>query len=325
VATLNIDARRARLAAGVVVALLALYAGVYHVAWGEVLGAFRGVSAAWGVAAVASVLLTLALVTLRWDRLMGPVGSRPPISGARVRTLWDAVVVGQAVNILMPLRLGEGARVAITTGGLGVPVGRVMVAMALERAFDAAAFAAIVGTLMLSGWMPQAFRGVSSLAAIVAAVTIALVWLFARFVPEVLSVLHRRLAAFAPAAASMARQETAMRDGWAEITGRHQLAAVAVLSALIPVTAAFTNYLVLKSFDLPVPAIAAFVLLVTLQFGTAVVSVPGNVGVFHYLTVVTLATWQVPQPAAVATSIVLHLVSLGPKLILAAASARGRL
>ena len=46
-------------------------------------------------------------------------------------------------------------------------------------------------------------------------------------------------------------------------------------------------------------------------------SVPGNIGVFHYLTVLTLAQWQVPAPQALATGIVLHAISIGPKLLLA--------
>ena len=115
-----------------------------------------------------------------------------------------------------------------------------------------------------------------------------------------------------------------MRSGWTDVTRRHQLAMTALLTALIPVTAAATNLLVLRGFNLPVPAITAFVLLVVLQFGTAVVSVPGNIGVFHYLTVVTLAAWGVPRPDAIATSIVLHAVSLGPKVLLGAFSARSR-
>jgi hypothetical protein len=39
--------------------------------------------------------------------------------------------------------------------------------------------------------------------------------------------------------------------------------------------------------------------------------------VFHYLTVITLGLWQIPAPAALATAIVLHAVSIGPKILLA--------
>lgn len=115
-----------------------------------------------------------------------------------------------------------------------------------------------------------------------------------------------------------------MRDGWVDITGRHQLRLTALLTAVLPIIAATTNLLVLQSFGLPVPAIAAMVLLVVLQIGTAVVSVPGNIGVFHYFTVLTLAAWDVPRPTALATAVVLHIVSLGPKIVLAAFAARRR-
>jgi uncharacterized membrane protein YbhN (UPF0104 family) len=193
-----------------------------------------------------------------------------------------------------------------------------MVGLALERAFDVAAFATIVLILIVSGWMPDAFHGLLPAAATVTLATMGVALLSVQFLPGVLAWLRRRVGVLAPAAAWMETQESAMRDGWTDVTRRDQLAMTALLTALIPVTAAGTNLLVLRGFGLPVPAITAFVLLVVLQIGTAVVSVPGNIGVFHYLTVVTLAAWGVSRPTAIATAIVLHAVSLGPKVLLGA-------
>jgi len=311
----------------VLCAAAATYVCVASVEWPDVVAAFGGASRPSTIVAIVSVLLTLGLVTLRWSRLVGeapPSGRGAGQPMARWRVLWDAVVLGQAVNIIVPLRFGEGARLVLTSRGLDVPVGRVMVSLVLERAFDVAAFATIVVTLILSGLMPEPFRGVLPAAATVTVATIGAALLLVRFLPAVLTWSHRHIGVLAPAAGWIEKQESAMREGWTDITRRHQLAAIAALTAVIPVTAAATNLLVLQSFNLPVPAITAFVLLVVLQIGTAVVSVPGNVGVFHYLTVVTLAAWDVPQPTALAVAIVLHLVSLGPKVILGAFAARGR-
>ncbi len=319
--------RLARYALGALCAIAALYASAVNVDWSEVLDAFEHASLPWTVAAIASVLLTLCLVTFRWGLLVGGEAFASPASRprrARWHVLWNSVVLGQAVNILVPLRFGEGARLVVTSRGLGIPVGRVMVGLALERAFDVAAFATIVATLIVSGLMPQAFRGLLPAAATVTLVTIVGALVFVRLLPAILAWL-RRVRVLAPMAAWIATQESAMRDGWVDITGRHQLALTALLTAILPITAAATNLLVLHSFGLPVPAIAAMVLLVVLQIGTAVVSVPGNVGVFHYLTVVTLATWDVPRPTALAVAVVLHLVSLGPKVVLGAFSVRSRL
>jgi len=321
--------RAARYVVGALCAIGAFYACFVNVEWTEVLDAFRRASPPWTAAAAASVLLTLALVTLRWGLLVGASPStgsdvKNERHGSRWRVLWDSVVLGQAVNILVPLRFGEGARVAVTCRGLDVPVGRVVVALALERAFDIAAFASIVLMLIVSGWMPDAFHGLLPAAATVTLATMGVAVLLVRFLPRVLAWLRRHVGVLAPAAAWIERQESAMRGGWADITRRHQLAITAFLTALIPITAAATNLLVLRSFSLPVPAMTALVLLVVLQIGTAVVSVPGNIGVFHYLTVVTLAAWGVSRPDAIATAIVLHAVSLGPKVLLGAFSARSR-
>lgn len=307
-------------------ALAVLYVSAVNVEWSQVFDAFHRVRMPWAVAAALSVLLTLALITLRWGLLVGAGTSSERGSDAitPARVLWDSVVLGQVVNILVPLRFGEGVRVAVTSRGLDVPAGRVMVGLALERAFDVAAFATIVIALVATGSMPDTFRGLLPVAAPVTLATIGAALVFVRFLPAVLAWLRRHVGVLAPMARWFETQETAMQAGWTDISRRHQLATIACLTALIPITAAATNLLVFHSFNLPVPAITAFVLLVVLQIGTAVVSVPGNVGVFHYLTVVTLEAWDVPQPTALAVAIVLHLVSLGPKVILGAFAARGR-
>ena len=84
-----------------------------------------------------------------------------------------------------------------------------------------------------------------------------------------------------------------------------------------------TNLLVFRAFDLQVPLVTGLVLLVVLQIGTTVVSVPGNVGVVHYLTVLTLGALNVPRSEALAVAVVLHAVSIGPKVLLGAIALAG--
>jgi hypothetical protein len=63
---------------------------------------------------------------------------------------------------------------------------------------------------------------------------------------------------------------------------------------------------------------AALVLLVALQLGTALISVPGNLGVFHAITVLVLTRFDVDQTSAVAYAIVLYAVAIIPKIVLGA-------
>jgi uncharacterized protein (TIRG00374 family) len=254
------------------------------------------------------------LVTLRWKLLLGPGPSA-------LRPVWDAVVIGQAINIVFPLRFGEGARVAVTSSELNRTVGSVTVAVAVERALDVAAFAATVGLLVIAGRMPRAFERVVPTTLTVGFATIGVVAIAIRLMPVLLRWIRGRFDVDSRAARWLTSQEGSTKRAWTEISRGPRLAEVIALTALILLSSASTNFLVFTAFHLPVPPVAALVVLAVLQVGTAVVSVPGNVGVFHYLTVVTLATWQVPAPLALATAIVLHVVSLGPKVLLGALAA----
>ena len=53
-----------------------------------------------------------------------------------------------------------------------------------------------------------------------------------------------------------------------------------------------------------------------LQVGNTAVSVPGNLGVFHYLTVLTLAVYGIDRERALAYAIVLYAVALLPRIAL---------
>ena len=70
------------------------------------------------------------------------------------------------------------------------------------------------------------------------------------------------------------------------------------------------------AFGFKLPAIAALFLLVVLQVGNSAVSVPGNLGVFHYLTVLALAVYGIDRERALAYAIVLYAVALLPKIAL---------
>ena len=69
-------------------------------------------------------------------------------------------MVGQAVNIVFPLRFGEAARVASLARRTGWPVSRLVMAVAVERFCDVGAFAAVVALLAVLGSLPPRLAGV---------------------------------------------------------------------------------------------------------------------------------------------------------------------
>ena len=295
---------------GALLSVAALYACFRQLPIDQLSAALRLARPGSVATAVGSVFLTLSLVTARWGLLVAPSQI-----ASRWRSLWHSVILGQAVNILVPLRFGEGTRVVVTARRLGLTIGRVVAAAALERLFDVAAFAAAIAFFFASGLLPAKIAAGAPLAAMFAGLTMAVLLGSLYFI--------RLLARRAPRDGSsrivrwLRDQGNAVAAGWSESTSRRRLLAASGLTAVILVSSAVTNLLVFRAFDLAVPAPVAVILLVVLQVGTAVVSVPGNIGVFHYLTVLTLAQWQVPAPQALAVAIVLHAVSIGPKILLA--------
>jgi uncharacterized protein (TIRG00374 family) len=306
--------RALRLLGGVALATTACWVVLVNIDRAALWAACRQAQVPWVLAGLAVVLLTLLLVTVRWKLLLGPGRST-------LRALLDAVVIGQAVNIVFPLRFGEGTRVAITSAELSRSVGGVTVAMAVERVLDGAAFGATLLFLAAAGWLPQVFQRVVPTVLVVGLGTMGVVLAVVRLMPALLGAMRNRFAGDSRAARWFAAQEGSVRTAWTEIARGPRLLNLILLTALILVSSASTNLLIFRAFNLPVPPVTALVLLAVIQIGTAVVSVPGNMGVFHYLTVVTLATWRVPAPLALATAIVLHIVSLGPKVLLGAIAA----
>jgi uncharacterized membrane protein YbhN (UPF0104 family) len=59
---------------------------------------------------------------------------------------------------------------------------------------------------------------------------------------------------------------------------------------------------------LDVPWTAAWFLLVVLQLGTRVPSLPANIGVFHYLVILALGLYTVNGTQALGYALVLHLL-----------------
>jgi len=289
--------------------------GFTRVDWTSVLSSILAARPVPVVGAGAVVLVTLVLVTVRWAALLG-VSSGAPVA---VR-LWHSVVAAQAVNIVAPFRLGEGVRLASTSRWASLSLGRVAGALAIERIFDMVAFAVAVLALAALGVMPDVFAGSAqatlTLGALAGVVLLTAIYGMPRLIAAIRTVrpepdtgMRRRVGRW------LLGQAEESYAGWRSLSPS-RLAWSGAVTVLILISSATTNLLVLRAFSLAVPWFAALVLLVVLQVGTAVVSVPGNVGVFHYLTVVTLGAWQVPADEALAAAVVLHAVSLGPKMVL---------
>ena len=305
--------RPGRVALGAVLGSVALWAALRDIDAATVVQVISTANPALALVALASTLAAVALVAVRWKLLLS--GDRPGVS---FWMLFRAVVIGQMLNIAMPLRVGEVARLyGVSVSGRLDP-GLVLASLALEKVLEIAVFGAAAITMVVFVAMP-ADMAVAPLAwTAVPVVAAGALWITARFGPRLarrassLSAvpvrLRQRLVTFSDSFAAGVSSTASLRMG-------SRLLGLSLAIVLLP---ALANQLMLYAFHLTLPVWTGLVLLLVLQVGSVPPSLPGRVGVFNYLIVVTLVSMDVDRVTAASYSVALYLIGYMPKLLLGA-------
>ena len=229
------------------------------------------------LAALALVLLSPFLRALRWRTLFSD-------QAPDMTTLVRAIVTGQTLNLLMPLRSGDVARVLMMKGKKWMTAGTI----ALEKGVDAAFLAGLCALLPLVWIVPEWLEGPRVAAILVGSVLLALGVLVVPRLP------------------SMNLQQS---------TG--SLTLLIAISALLWCSGILVNYSVLLFLNLEQPLVVSVALLVILQIGVAVPSTPGKIGVFQELSVLGLGLFGIAKTPALAFGLLVHSLVLLPTAAMA--------
>ena len=263
-----------------------------------------------------ALLLNLTSVlcrTARW-RLMFRAPDVPPFG-----RLTSALLAGQALNILMPARLGDLARATLAgTGETAYAVGTLVVEVSLDLMMLAVLVLLLLSQATLPAWWRGSGQALLSTAAVALAAVIALV-AARRWVSRLLERLAGRWRhPLLQRALALAGQLLTSLDTLGQPA--RALSALA-WSVSIWVLYGVVNYILLAAVGERPSVLAALFLLVILQLGVAVPSSPGRVGVFHYLCVQGLAVFGVEGPRALSYAVILHLISVVMPMALGAVMA----
>jgi hypothetical protein len=275
---------------------------------GQILSQSRG-----GVVllSLASVMATHLAKTARWRALIGPQGDR-----VADRRLFMSIMTGQLFNIFLPGRVGDLSR-AYEIGGLGPGRAFILGTVALEKVIEMISFALLflltLLALPLPGWIRDSGLTFTLLALILAA-GLALLVRYPAFILRLACSASGWLAE--PLRAGLLARLQAGLSSLQIVQQPRSLAWIALWTAVVWASGVWTNVLVLQALDLPASWLAGSVILLVLQIGVSIPSVPGRVGVFQYLCILTLGLFGIDQAAGLSYGILLQAVAFLPTVVL---------
>lgn len=265
----------------------------------------------WFIApAIGLYFLGVWLRSARWGLLL-------PAHAIKTSTLFRALVVGFTVNNLLPLRMGEVARVYLLSRWCRVPSGATIASLVVERVLDGLSLAVLllvalsvvpapgylrwVGGIAGAGFLSGA--ALLALAAWRTSAITAIAGLIARLLPARFGAIVERLAE------SFARSLVLVHDPL-------RLVRLLVLSLLAWSIELGLFFVLLGAFGLPSSYPVALLVGSAANFATLLPSSPGYAGTFDAaLITVVQDTLNVPAFQATAYDFAVHMTLLVPVVV----------
>jgi uncharacterized membrane protein YbhN (UPF0104 family) len=313
---------RAHIRTAVVLAVAVVLVAVFlrNVDLRRVAGEISRAQPAWLLLALATMLVNMVIRAWRWQSLLEPLGT------IGFGNAFRATAVGQAASTVLPARAGEFIRPYFLARHERMSATGVFATIILERLLDVITVLTLLASFVfvfgrdLSMARPALFTGIKWAGATAGAAALgALAMLFMLAGdPARLGRTMARLERVLPSALAgmLAGVAEKFAHGLGVIRRPGRLFVALLWSYPLWLSIAAGIWAVGVAFRLPVPFTGSFLLLSILTVGVAVPT-PGSIGGFHeaYRIGVT-AFYGAPDITAVGAAIVLHLLSVGPALLL---------
>lgn len=313
VASARPDAMR-RIVIGMAITLTCAGLLVWRINWQTTLDTLQAAHPLFIALAVTALVFSLGAKTVRWRLLL------PPSSPVTTPRLYRILHISFFLNNVLPARLGDVARVAMTSRQPGLRFGSVLSSMMTERVTDTVTL--VAGFLIVSPFLPvpEAYKPWLETAWVVVA-AVAAVALLAAFLrrPLVRLARHPRLARLLPGNRRVKEEAVSFREGWRQLFSRQHVVRIWGWSGLAWGAAFAINYLLMRALDIDAPVTVAVLLTCTTNLAMLVPSSPGYVGVFHAAATLSLLPFDVGPGRALSFAILAHLVNVVPVSVLGAA------
>jgi uncharacterized membrane protein YbhN (UPF0104 family) len=307
-----------RLLAGVAIGAAALAVALWGVRLDEVAARLSSVQGGWLLLATASVLAVAFTKAARWQALL--TAGQPAARHVPLRPVFEVLLIGQMLNIVVPLRVGEIARIVLLGRPGGPSKSAVFCTIVVEKLIDLlfTGLLAVLVVPLVIGQLDVVDSAVWSLA-LGGAVALGLLvlrrwrhaWL-AWFAAHILPRLPAR------ARGPLARLADAIMLAFDVLAAPRTLLVVAGWSLVVWCFSALSFVLLFRALALDLPPLAALGLLVVAQLGFVPPSAPGLIGIMNAVALAVLPAFNVDATSVAAYGILAHLVLVVPPVVLGA-------
>lgn len=271
----------------------------------------RDANFAFVLPAIGVYFVGVWLRAARWRLLTAPFAAVP------TGRLFRVILIGFAVNNVLPLRLGELVRTFLLRRSDGVPIAAALATILLERLLDVVALCALMSLVLLfvplEGWV-LALASFAGLVTTGAVVGLLLLLVLPR------SVVHRLLELGQALADRLGRRVGSLARSFLEgiraLEDARTVLAVGVLSVTCWVAELGLYYFMMLAvgFDSGILSLAAG--MVVANLATALPSSPGYVGTFDLpLQLLLTDTFGVADATAASYTLLTHAVLLVPVVV----------
>ena len=295
---------------GILISGLTLWLSFRTISLSDVLAVFSQVNWFFILLGLGCVLINNLSKAWRWAFLIG--SSDKKIS---YKSILAALMIGQMINLVVPSRLGEVTR-AIQVGGLGPGRSFILGTIVLEKVLDmlgyGVLFVFMLLTVTLPDWLRQTGIGFLFMTLLITGSLAFIVfkqdW-FRKILDFCFRIIPSRFRNF------LVPRILAGLNSLSQLKDWKTLVVLVLWTSFIWLTAVFTNYLIAQSLRISLPWSAYVLILLSLQAGISIPSVPGRIGVFEYICVLVLALYGVEKQIAVSYGLLLHIVVLLPVIM----------
>ncbi len=297
-----------RVTLGTLVSLIFLALALKDVPLDEVAQSFARAEWLWVAFAVGAMIFQTWLRGIRWILLY-----YPEQRGLRVIQMWAISTISQMLNIVVPWRVGELARIYLAGEIEKRSKVQTLATLGIEKVFDTLMLLLLLVTIpffmTLPAWLEQPREGLAVLS--VTLFVGAMLLLVLR--DPLVNLVGRFSFRGSNALGERAKVALSSLDVFKRWDVHLQLQAFSLVIWFLGVV---INYFVFLALNLELPFVAALLLMAVLQVGGLVPSSPGKVGVFQLLCILGLSLFGVDKSVGLSYGILLYLVAYGVPVVM---------